>query len=82
MVGDKPVVRLTFPLSASQLHLIKVRSGLLQIKFVHEIFLHGLEILVPSCHFHVVHVHGQEQTLLTMHEQTFLGWCVLPSIFE
>ena len=44
--------------------------------------LWGCRLCLFPSHAHVVHVHRQKKTLLTMHKQTFSSWCCSPSIFQ
>ena len=67
--STKPSFRFAFALSASQVHVIKKRRGLLQINVFHQFLPHQIEILLLSIQFHVIHVYVQEKTLLTMHKQ-------------
>ena len=48
-------VRFTFALSASQLHVIKGQRRLSQINVFHQFLPHGIEILLLSSQFDVIH---------------------------
>ena len=50
-----------------------------QINVFHPFLQHGIDILLLSSQFDVIHVHRQEQTLLAMHQQAFPVWYVRPS---
>ena len=54
------VVKFTFVLSASQVHVIKKRSWFLQINVFHQVLPHEIEILLLSSHFDVIHAHRQD----------------------
>ena len=77
VVVNETTVRLTFTLSASQLHTIKERCRFLQIDVFHQSFPHGFLMVLPS-YFDVVHVHGQEKDLVD-HAQTDVPRLVLSS---
>ena len=68
-------VRFTLALSPSQVHVITKRCRLSQIDVFHPFFHLHRDF---AGHFDVIQEHGQEQTLLTMHKQTFSIWYFVP----
>ena len=49
-----------FPLSASQVYVVKKWCGFADVHMFHQFHPHGSHILLLSCHFHVIHIYWQK----------------------
>ena len=71
-----------FSLSATKINMVKEWCWFFQINVFHKYFPHLVKILFLSRHFDFVHVHRQEQSFLSVNEQTFSIWNFFPTVFQ